>query len=75
MSGLLFGLGHLRAYVAFGCKKIAAFVSTMIGLNLWAGIIFGWLFWHYGLFAAMMAHSLFHIVWYSFDVLLAPKKG
>jgi hypothetical protein len=40
----------------------------MIGLNLWASLIFGWLFWQVGLEAAMMAHMLFHLVWWPFDL-------
>lgn len=68
-SGLIFALGHLPGYLAFGCKKSANFIAMIIGLNLWASIIFGWLFWHYGLCSAMIAHALFHIVWYPFDLL------
>lgn len=66
-SGLLFGLAHLPGYLSFGCEKTSIFISSVIGLNLWASIIFGWLFWHYGLCAAILAHALFHIVWYPFD--------
>jgi hypothetical protein len=40
----------------------------MISLNLWASLIFGWLFWQYGLLAAMLAHMLFHLVWWPFDL-------
>lgn len=67
ISGLLFGLGHLPGYLSFGCEKTSTFITSVIGLNLWASIIFGWLFWYYGLCAAIMAHTLFHIVWYPFD--------
>jgi membrane protease YdiL (CAAX protease family) len=68
ISGVLFGLGHLPSYLSFGCKKSPNTIITIITLNLWASIIFGWLFWHYGLCAAMIAHALFHIVWYPFDL-------
>lgn len=73
ISGILFGMGHLPAYLFFGCKKSFNFISTVIGLNLLASIIFGWLFWHYGLCAAMIAHALFHITWYPFDLYFATK--
>lgn len=73
ISGLLFGLGHLPAYLSFGCKKTSSFITTIIGLNLWASIIFGWLFWHYGLCSAIIAHALFHIVWYPFDLCVADS--
>ncbi len=74
ISGLLFGLGHLPAYLSFGCEKTPSFIISMLGLNLWASIIFGWLFWHYGLCAAIIAHALFHIIWYPFDLYFADKN-
>lgn len=68
ISGLFFGLAHLPGYLLFGCKKTTSFIATVIILNLWASIIFGWLFWHYGLCSAIIAHVLFHIIWYPFDL-------
>jgi len=55
VSGLLFGLGHLPSYLASGCKKTPLFLGAMVSLNLWASLIFGWLFWQVGLLAAMVA--------------------
>ncbi len=68
ITGILFGLGHLPSYLGAGCRKTPLFVAFEIILNLWASLIFGWLFWHYGLVSAMIAHMLFHVVWYPFDV-------
>jgi hypothetical protein len=67
-SGLLFGLGHAPGYLAAGCQKTPMFFALMISLNLWASLIFGWLFWQYGLLAAMTAHMLFHLIWLPFDL-------
>ncbi|MFN2291420.1 MAG: type II CAAX prenyl endopeptidase Rce1 family protein [Anaerolineae bacterium] len=67
LSGVLFGLGHAPGYLAAGCEKSAIFFGAMISLNLWASLIFGWLYWQYGLLSAMMAHMLFHLVWLPFD--------
>lgn len=67
VSGILFGLGHTPAILGAGGVKSTMFYAAEISLNLWAGIIFGWLFWQYGLAAAMIAHALFHLVWYPFD--------
>lgn len=67
VSGILFGLGHAPSYLAAGCHKTPMFFATMLSLNLWASLIFGWLFWQYGLLAAMLAHALFHLVWLPFD--------
>lgn len=68
ISGILFGLGHLPAQYAAGAKRSALLIILVIGLNLWASLIFGWLFWQYGLFSAMLAHMLFHLVWYPLDL-------
>ena len=67
ISGILFGLGHVPGMVAAGARKSPVFYTAEISLNLWAAILFGWLFWHYGLAAAMIAHTLFHVVWFPFD--------
>ena len=67
ISGVLFGLGHLPNYIAAGCRRTPMFIALTISLNLLASLISGWLFWQYGLLAAMLAHALFHIVWWPFD--------
>jgi len=68
ISGLLFGLGHLPGYWAGGCKGTPLFIGAMLFLDLWASLVFGWLFRQVGLLAAMMAHALFHVVWLPFDL-------
>jgi len=73
VSGVLFGLGHAPSYLAAGCHKTTAFFGSMIALNLWASLIFGWLFWQYGLLAAMAAHMLFHLVWWPFDLYFSRQ--
>jgi hypothetical protein len=70
LSGLLFGIGHLPSYKMAGCVTTPMFLALMLVLNLWATVICGWLFWQYGLLAAMLAHMLYHLVWYPFDVRL-----
>jgi hypothetical protein len=44
-----------------------ALLGLMIILNLWATLICGWLFWQYGLLAAMLAVILYHLVWLPLD--------
>ncbi len=68
VSGLLFGLGHAPSYLAAGCRRTPAFFATMLVLNLWASLVFGWLYWQYGLLSAMAAHALFHLLWWPIDV-------
>lgn len=67
ISGILFGLGHLPSYLAAGCRATPMLITFMLVLNLWASLVFGWLFWQVGLLAAMFGHMLFHLVWWPFD--------
>jgi hypothetical protein len=74
LSGVLFGLGHAPGYIAAGCKPTPIFFAAILFLNLWAGTIFAWLYWHYGLEAAMIGHALFHVVWWPVDVRLYRRS-
>ncbi len=74
LTGIIFGLGHLPSYLAVGCRRTPALIGAMIWLNLWASLVFGWLFWQYGLAAAMLAHMLFHLIWYPFDLIFTSTS-
>ncbi len=75
VSGVLFGIGHLPSYRLAGCQVTPLFLGLMILLNLWATLICGWLFWQYGLLAAMIAHMLYHLVWLPFDLYFFEKPA
>ncbi len=64
VAGLLFGLAHLPGAAAVGVKITRQLVAMAIVLNMVGALAFGWLFWQYGLLAAMVAHALVHAVWY-----------
>ncbi len=55
LAAVLFGLGHLPATRAI-TKITPMLTMRAILLNGVAGVAFGWLFWQYGLEAAMVAH-------------------
>ena len=61
-----FRLGHASLWLVRQVTPL--FLALMIVLNLWATLICGWLFWQYGLLAAMIAHMLYHLVWLPFDL-------
>lgn len=55
LAALLFGLGHLPATGAI--TPLTGFiVARALILNGIGGLLFGWLFWQYGLETAMIAH-------------------
>jgi hypothetical protein len=67
LAGILFGAGHLPGTIAAGARKSTLLVMATLGLNGWAALIFGYLFWQYGLTAAILAHMLLHLSWYPLE--------
>lgn len=68
LSGVFFGVSHVPNVLAAGGKPTPALFALTIFLNLGAGTICAWLYWHYGLASAMIGHVLFHLVWWPVDV-------
>ncbi len=64
VSALLFGAGHLPAAAALIGHLTGALVMFVVVANAAFGVLFGYLFWRYGLEAAMIAHGTAHVVSY-----------
>ncbi|MCA0402812.1 MAG: CPBP family intramembrane metalloprotease [Proteobacteria bacterium] len=64
LSGLLYGASQLPAYIAAGCVSSRRFIYIILLIYTSQALIFGWLYWQYGLVAAIISHMLFHIFWY-----------
>jgi membrane protease YdiL (CAAX protease family) len=64
MSALLFGAGHLPAAATLIGELTGSLVAFVVGANAMFGLLFGYLFWRYGLESAMIAHALAHVVSY-----------
>ena len=69
-TGLIFAWGHIPAYTCRIPDPSMAYLAVIIGLNLYAGVFFGWIFWRFGILSAMAAHMLFHVIWYGADHFL-----
>jgi hypothetical protein len=67
LAGLLYGLAHLPVLFLSDVEKSRFLLMSTVGLNLWASLVFGWLFWQYGLEAASGAHMLLHLFWLPLD--------
>ncbi|MFT4060092.1 MAG: CPBP family intramembrane metalloprotease [Legionella sp.] len=63
ISGLIFAMGQLPTYIAAGCTSNRWFIYFFIVLSMCQSIIFGYVFWQYGLICAIFAHMLFHLGW------------
>ena len=66
-SGVMFGIGQIPAYIAAGCVSSRRFIYSILLLSLWQSLVFGFLFWQYGLISSMLAHMLFHLGWACYD--------
>jgi membrane protease YdiL (CAAX protease family) len=71
LAAILFGLGHLPATAAAGLPIDALVITRAIVLNGLAGLVFGWLYWTFGLEAAMVSHFSGDIVLHVIAPLLA----
>ncbi|MFI4918393.1 MAG: CPBP family intramembrane glutamate endopeptidase [Legionellales bacterium] len=69
LSGLIFAVGQVPAYLAAGCVASRRFIYSIVLLSLWQSFVFGFVFWQYGLVAAMLAHVLFHVGWSIYESL------
>lgn len=67
VSGLIFAVGQIPAYLAAGCTSNRKFIYIFILLSLSQSILFGYLFWQYGILCSMLAHMLFHLGWALYD--------
>jgi hypothetical protein len=68
LAAILFGLGHLPAtHAATGLPLDALVITRAIVLNGLLGLVFGWLYWTFGLEAAMVSHFsgdiVLHVIW------------
>jgi membrane protease YdiL (CAAX protease family) len=60
VAAAAFAAGHLPALAAI-VEPTGPIVARTLGLNLLAGVVYGWLFWRRGLETAMLAHAATHV--------------
>ncbi|MBA3559274.1 MAG: CPBP family intramembrane metalloprotease [Gemmatimonadaceae bacterium] len=68
-SALLFGAGHLPAAAILVGELTGAVVLFVVGVNTAFGVLFGYLFWRYGVEAAMIAHGTAHAMNYILNLI------
>lgn len=67
LSGLLYTLSQIPAYLAAGCQANRRFIYSLLLLTLWKAILFGGLFWQFGLVPAITGHIFFQAGWWFYD--------
>lgn len=70
VSSFLFGAGHLPAAAALIGELSGSVIAFVVCANAAFGVLFGYLFWRYGLEAAMIAHATAHVVSYVAGLML-----
>lgn len=55
ISAVGFALLHIPQVLSYGANSSVAVVSTLLG-NILVSVLYGWLYWRKGLFAAIVAH-------------------
>lgn len=61
VSALLFGAGHLPVAAAQVEELTSDMTVLIVGASTVFGVLFGYLFWRFGLEAAIIAHAFAHV--------------
>lgn len=74
ISSILFALVHFPQVKMVSAQPTRSmYIYTFFG-NLWVGTFTGWAFLEAGIFAAIIVHCLFHIVWYPIQKSMHAKN-
>ena len=73
-AALVYGLYQMSGSRQMGMGRGVGEFSLNVLDNLWVGVAFGWLFWQYGLYAAILSHGLMHALWYPVERAVAQRE-
>jgi hypothetical protein len=74
VMAIVFGIGHLPALKSLVGKVSHVMLLRTLLLNAPVGLICGWLFWTYGIEAAIAAHFSADIVYHVFGTVVLRRK-
>jgi hypothetical protein len=75
LMAILFGIGHLPALKSLLGRISPLMLARSLLLNAPIGLICGWLFWTYGIEAAIVAHFSADIVYHVFGTVVLRLRG
>jgi len=75
LFALAFGAAHLPTEAAIGLPLNPLVITSTLVLNGIGGLIFGWLFWTFGLESAVLAHILADILRHSLIPFIMMQDG
>jgi hypothetical protein len=74
VMAVVFGIGHLPALKGLVGKISPVMLTRTLLLNAPVGLLCGWLFWTYGIEAAIVAHFSADIVYHVFGTVVLRRK-
>ena len=75
LFALAFGAAHLPTEAAIGLPLNPLVVTSTLVLNGIGGLVFGWLFWTFGLESAILAHILADVLRHSLIPFITIQSG
>jgi hypothetical protein len=75
LFALAFGAAHLPTEAAIGLPLNPLVVTATLVLNGIGGLVFGWLFWTFGLESAILAHILADVLRHSLIPFITLQSG
>jgi len=74
VMAVVFGIGHLPALKSLAGNISRIMLARTLLLNAPVGLICGWLFWTYGIEAAIVAHFSADVVYHVFGTVVLRRK-
>ncbi len=74
VMAIVFGIGHLPALKALVGNISGVMLARTLILNAPVGLVCGWLFWTYGIEAAIIAHFSADIAYHVFGTVVLRRK-
>ena len=75
LFALAFGAAHLPTEAAMGLPLNPLVITSTLVLNGIGGLVFGWLFWTFGLESAILAHILADVLRHSLIPFITMQSG
>ncbi len=75
LSAFMYALVQLPKYIAAGCKPTRSFLYGVVLLSVYQSVLFGFIFWHYGLMPSILAHMFFQCLYWVSESAASAKLG
>lgn len=67
------GYIHIYGFQLIKRKMDRSIIKKTFGINFFSSLVYGVIFWKFGIFSAMVAHAVLHLIWYPLDIFYYRK--